>query len=226
MEEKTKNTWKSLCESLGARRGIEDSLRILDEGYGSPSRHYHGWKHIEACLAELDASLDSDGASPQTPPQGGTQPWLRPRILEAAIWFHDLVYDPRREDNEERSADLLLELGDRMAWPREASEAAARLVLATRHFTAPVPASIPEDCTLIRDIDLAILGRDWESFEAYEHGIRLEYAFVPESEYREKRSLVLRSFLDRRAIFGSPRFVGLYEARARENIARLAASLS
>ncbi|MEI6876132.1 MAG: hypothetical protein WCL50_13495 [Spirochaetota bacterium] len=239
MEEKTRNSWRTLCRSLGARRAVEESLLVLDEGYGSQTRHYHSWKHVESCLEELAGcgDLDDEATVPLRPRAG--EPGLRGGILRAALWFHDAVYDPRREDNEERSADLLLELGDRMGLHRSSMEAAARLVLATRHLStfgqvtgAPSYARSCEqhgigqkEEELVCDIDLAVLGRSWRSFEEYEGGIRLEYAFVPEGEYRRKRSLVLRSFLERPAIYRGSRFAGLYEARARENIARLVASL-
>ncbi|KKL22586.1 hypothetical protein LCGC14_2433980, partial [marine sediment metagenome] len=65
----------------------------LDRRYGDPARHYHGWPHIMACLEELDLEpLSRD-----------------PRTLELAFWYHDAVYDSRAADNEQRSADLLLD---------------------------------------------------------------------------------------------------------------------
>ncbi len=48
--------------------------------------------HIEDCLAQVRASTDlTDGER---------------NLLEAAVWFHDAIYDPTRQDNEAESARL------------------------------------------------------------------------------------------------------------------------
>src|SRR5580700_5352801 len=63
----------------------------LVRAYAAADRHYHGLRHIEALLGlaarHADAIADRDA-------------------VEAAIWFHDAIYDTRRRDNEERSAAL------------------------------------------------------------------------------------------------------------------------
>ena len=69
---------------------IGESLRDeLVRAYEAADRHYHDLRHIEALLA-----LARD------------QPLLDSAAVEAAIWFHDAIYDTRRNDNEERSAKL------------------------------------------------------------------------------------------------------------------------
>jgi predicted metal-dependent HD superfamily phosphohydrolase len=227
-----------MCRALGAVKEIDESWRALDARYGESWRRYHSWSHIHACLVELDR-IDPLGTAIPSGPKTGPTRGSRLPILEAAIWFHDAVYDPRRSDNEEKSAELVLELGDRMGIHREAIEAIALLVLATKHFPSSgmggerVEPSLPgigsrvppENAALIRDIDLAILGSAWEEFEAYETGIRKEYFFVPDAEYREKRTGAMRQFLELPAIYRTPRFASLYEARARENLSRLILSL-
>src|SRR5215467_4942919 len=70
------------------------SGRIRDElvrAYRAPDRHYHNLAHIEAML---DLMRWHRGALSD------------PTSVEAAIWFHDAVYDTRRHDNEEKSAEL------------------------------------------------------------------------------------------------------------------------
>ncbi len=64
----------------------------LVRAYAAPERHYHNLAHIEAML-ELHAQRTR------------THCPIR-QAVEAAIWFHDAVYDTRRHDNEERSAQL------------------------------------------------------------------------------------------------------------------------
>src|SRR5215471_3035793 len=70
------------------------SGRIRDElvrAYAAPERHYHNLAHIEAMLG-LMRSYENALSDPQS--------------VEAAIWFHDVIYDTRRHDSEERSAEL------------------------------------------------------------------------------------------------------------------------
>ncbi len=64
----------------------------LIAAYAAPVRHYHNLAHIQDCLGQL-ARVDALSASERA-------------ILEAAIWWHDVVYDPTRSDNEELSAQL------------------------------------------------------------------------------------------------------------------------
>jgi predicted metal-dependent HD superfamily phosphohydrolase len=165
--------------------------------YAEPRRRYHTLEHIRHCLREFDPAMARD-----------------PDSVELAIWYHDAVYDPRRSDNEERSAALLL-----AEFPE--ARRAADLVLVTKHHRPADP-----DAELLVDIDLAILGQRPERFDRYERRIREEYDWVPESVFREKRAALLRAFLRRRRIYRTPSFRSRYEAAARANLARSLASLA
>ena len=88
--------------------------------------------------------------------------------------------------------------------------------MATRHHGLPEGA----DARLLVDIDLAILGRPRGEFDEYEANIRKEYLFVSWPEYRPARSAVLRSFMDRPAIYSTDYFRRKYENRARANLER------
>jgi predicted metal-dependent HD superfamily phosphohydrolase len=138
----------------------------------------------------------------------------RPAESELAVWLHDVVYDPRATDNEERSADLAE--GLLVAGGVAAAVAAVRaLILATRHAAPPEE----HDARYVVDADLAILGADPAAFDRYEAQVRREYAHVPDAEWRERRPRVLRRFLDRERIYQTPEFARL-EAPARANLAR------
>lgn len=135
-----------------------------------------------------------------------------------ALWFHDVVYDPRASDNEQRSARFAM---DRLlaAGLGEAScNRIAAMILATASHEAE-----STDAQLVVDCDLAILGADPARFATYDAAVRREYAWVPEAEYLSARAKVLRRFLDRSRIYHTAHFYDLYEATARANIlARLA----
>ena len=57
---------------------------------------------------------------------------------------------------------------------------------------------------MLLDADLAVLGSDPASYQAYVAGVRSEYAHVSADDWRTGRTQVLRSFLDRPALFATP----------------------
>ena len=67
---------------------------------------------------------------------------------------------------------------------------------------------------------LPILGADVATFDAYERAVREEYAFVDDAAFAKGRARVLRSFLDRDAIYGTTGGRALWEAAARANLER------
>lgn len=163
--------------------------------YAQPHRAYHNAGHVQAML---DA-LDSRGVLTPT--------------LTLAVWGHDLIYDARAADNEERSAQAFGEwLTSQGAAPERVREVAA-LILATRHAAPPVS----REQALLVDADLGILGADPEAFAAYDRAIRQEYRHVPTLLYRVGRGKVLRSFLTRERLYTTPEFAGL-EEQARANL--------
>lgn len=189
--------------------GKEPPAGLFDDlvaRYGEPGRHYHDLAHVLDCLEKAAATREIQDD---------------PAAVDLALWFHDAVYDPRRSDNEERSAALSKEA---LVGPLGAERAArvAELVLATRH-RAPPP---PGDAAVVVDADLSMLGAEPERFEAYQEAIRREYAWVPGFLYRRRRARLLRSFLARERIFTTEPFRERYEARARENLERVLAALS
>ena len=163
-----------------------------------PQRHYHDRRHIAAMLAAIPTGRAS-------------------RALVAAIWLHDVIYDPRAGDNEERSAEQARE---DLAGSGIDAERVAALILCTKHHRADT-----EEQQLLNDLDLGILGASAAAYARYAADIRREYAHVPEEAYRAGRARVLRSFLDLPAIYGGADFRHL-EAPARANLAAEIAALA
>ena len=194
--------WVELWSRLGAQGSGASIFAQLAAAYAEPERAYHTAEHIRDCLAELDLSRDLA---------------QYPDEVEAALWFHDAVYQPGASDNEDRSAELARTALSLRAVPHEVADRTAALVLATRHAAL---SSSPDE-QLICDIDLSILGREPEIFDAFERRIRREYARVPEPIYRRERSAVLSGFLRRRSIYQTDQFRHRYEALARANLERL-----
>ena len=184
----------------------------LVRAYAAPDRHYHNLAHIEAMLGLARA-------------HGGAL--SDPEAVEAAIWFHDAVYDTRRHDNEARSAELATErLGGATASDRIGF--IATMIRATAGHRLPdfSTAGAARDCALFLDMDLAILGSAPDDFAAYEAAVRREYAWVPEALWIEGRRKVLDSFLARPTVYASPQFQASHEATARRNLTRSLAALA
>ena len=133
-------------------------------------RHWHGLVHHGQLVASV-LTNEVTGAD-------------RRRLAWAAL-LHDLVYDARRSDNEELSA----ELADRWV-PPEDRTAVRALMLATKAHDL-------ETDPLTRRFLLADMEVLWTSdphlYAFYADGIRREYAHVPEPDYRTGRAAVLES---------------------------------
>lgn len=194
-------SWLRAWRGIGARDDGEGTYQALMARYAEPHRKYHTLQHLHECLSQFE------------PVQGMAS---RAAEVEAALWFHDAIYDLKRSDNEAQSA----------AWARSAAlqagvaaEVAARvfaLVMATRHTATPEDG----DAQLLVDIDLSILGAGPARFAEYEQQIREEYGHVPGWLFRHKRRAILRSFLERPRIFSTPQFHAALEDTARANLRR------
>lgn len=192
--------WAALWRDAGAASPPPGELDALLGRYHEPHRHYHDLVHIGECLVLLDVHRSSARV---------------PALVGICLWYHDAVYDPRGSDNEALSADLCTSAIAAAGAAIDPAEA-RRLILATRHSGAAPDATADE--ALLLDIDLAILGADPERFAAYDAAIRREYDWVPEPLYRAKRAQILRSFLQREAIYATPAISAERESRARRNL--------
>jgi predicted metal-dependent HD superfamily phosphohydrolase len=202
--ERWQSTWKGL--------GIEDVeandplYRDVVRRYSEPHRRYHSLQHLDECFVRLDEAAG-----------------LAERIheVELALWFHDVVYDPRSRDNEGQSAAIArAAIGSKL--PVAVTDRVQRLILATKHDDAPAT----PDAALLVDIDLWILAAPAERFDEYERQVREEYAWVPEFLFRPERRRILESFLRRPAIYSTERFHACCEAQARANLDRSILSLA
>lgn len=196
--------WNRLCRTFAAPELCDASWQFLHDAYTEPHRAYHNLTHIAECLTHLDSVMGIIN-----PPKVGTS-------IELALWFHDVVYDTHRHDNEEASAALAESHLIQAGLPLEHIAQVTHLILATKHSATPPTG----DAAWIVDIDLAILGADAARFDDYETQIRQEYHWVPEPDFCQGRASVLRMFLDREAIYITPAFHSRFEATARQNLQR------
>jgi predicted metal-dependent HD superfamily phosphohydrolase len=203
---------------MGLRLGQDDAMRdpdpadarLLDAAvvagglgvkYTQPHRAYHNLLHVEDVLIrieELAPPRDSELA------------------LALAAWFHDAIYQPDRNDNEERSAYVAFDAIEQVGGSPELIAEVVRLIRLTADHDPD-----PDDTAggVLSDADLAILGSSREKYIQYSHAIREEYVHIRQDEYRAGRSQVLRSFLDRPHIYATGYAREHWEAQARDNLA-------
>lgn len=186
---------------------VNDAIKAeLVELYRATDRHYHDIRHIEALLGlatEYRAALTD------------------PEAIEAAIWFHDAIYDSRSKDNETQSAALA---ADRLIGQTDDARLARILAMIEATATHEVPqfeeAQARHDAALFLDMDLSILGAPAADFDAYEAAVRREYSWVSDADWRTGRAAVLRGFLARSQIYRTEILATRFEAQARANMQR------
>lgn len=199
--------WTRLLTALNCPAGaIVPAFTDLREHYSAAQRHYHTLDHIRAVL-DMVRTL------------GGTE--AMPALLLAA-WFHDVIYDSRAHDNEEKSAAHARRVLQPLGVSHPILSETERLILLTKTHS-PAPGDGPGE--ILADADLAILAAPEPAYDAYAQAIRREYAWVPEARYREGRRGVLEHFLRRPRIYATEEMFARAETAARNNIRREVAAL-
>ncbi len=189
--------WSRLCRDLAIDEAKPDAVwRELVAAYGEPQRHYHTLDHIAAVVADAERLRDR---------------FEEPNAALLALFFHDIVYDPARHDNEARSADRLRDdFGDIASVDRACAH-----ILATQHHDAHGD----PDTNLVLDIDMAILGAPWDRYRAYAEGVwREDLPVYGHDAYAKGRAeLFLKPTLQRERLFLTPDFAHL-EDQAKRNL--------
>ena len=133
-----------------------------------------------------------------------------------ALWLHDIIYSPKASNNEEESARAASFMLERGQAPPEVIKKVSAMILATKSH----PEEAAADTALVLDIDLSILGKPPEEYDAYEEAIREEYTWVPQAIFADRRHRILERILQRPQVYLTSLFRERYEAQARANLAR------
>jgi len=196
-----KSQWDSLASYYPSDKTIkEEVFQVIQEWYSEKDRLYHNFSHVKALL-KLFESFENKTQDPNA--------------VKFSIWFHDVIYDSKRNDNEAESAKLASEMLYKLNVKAETIELVKDLILATKDHSGRNPSY---DAKLFLDMDLAILGMSEEIYKEYSQAIRQEYFWVSESMYRRGRKKVLKSFIERERIYFTDEMKARYEAQARKNI--------
>ena len=177
----------------------------IEEVYNHPNRYYHNLSHLEQVYWGIRESkkIITDWDS-----------------ILFAMYYHDIIYKVPGGDNEEKSAQLATQRMKSIGVPDNTISKCYEWILATKHYQP----SKDNDCNLLLDSDMAILGHVSWHYETYRQNIRKEFSIYPDLLYNPGRKKVLQSFLKMEHIYHTPQFA-LFEKQARENIARELLSL-
>jgi predicted metal-dependent HD superfamily phosphohydrolase len=151
------------------------------------------------------------------------------KVVTAAACFHDAVYDPRADDNEERSAGLATTQLASLGWDDAGCRAVAELIRATAGHLVDLSATggaLRWERQILLDADLAVLGPEPAAYDAYVNGVRSEYAHLSAVEWTEGRSVVVGRLLARSSLYVTEPAATWWEERARANLAAELAALS
>lgn len=196
------NKWIQLaskyCDDLDL---IHSYWKEIELQYTSDKRHYHTLNHISNMLQQSETN----------------QEWLENFDgVNFSIWYHDVVYNPIKNNNESKSAELAQQRLQSFKLDESRLRTIEKLINSTK--THEVLISSNQDNSYFLDFDLAILGTDWNTYTQYTKNIRKEYSVYPDFLYNSGRKKVLLNFLDRRNLFFTEMYRSEFEAQAKENL--------
>ncbi|HEY9728418.1 MAG TPA: hypothetical protein V6D50_18370 [Chroococcales cyanobacterium] len=211
-----KSCWEKLLDQFQVEpTGSLEVFLGLVVAYSSVGRYYHTIEHIQQVLETIER-IRTTHSSPR---------WKTANFpaIELAAWFHDIIYDPQANNNEEKSAGYTVSKLNKLTIPVDTVERVKQLILNTKTHQA-----LADDIEsqILLDSDLAILGAPEGQYKAYARSIRQEYSWMDEKPYRAGRTHVLQKFLQRERLYFTDRLFSDLEVRAKQNMQAEVAALS
>jgi predicted metal-dependent HD superfamily phosphohydrolase len=195
-----KTMYFSLLEPYTQDIGLVESFwQELILQYGGAGRFYHTLAHLEHLYGQV------------LPLRPLVQDW---DTFLFTLFYHDIIYNALRKDNEEKSAEIAEAHLSALGYPPARISRCKAQIIATKSHVE----SSEQDTNLFLDADLSILGQEFSIYTTYTQQIRKEYAMYPDLLYRPGRKKVLQHFLGMDSIFKTRYFQEKYEASARKNL--------
>ena len=195
-----KQTFFQLLSKYSEDSTLMQQLWIeVEHGYSNKKRHYHTLQHLENLLAQL------------TGVKSEIQNW---ESILFSLYYHDLVYNPLKSDNEEKSAERAENGMKQISVPNQTITLVKQHILATKSYLE----STNCDTNYFTDADLSVLGQSWEDYSQYYKNVRNEYAIYPDFVYNPGRKKVLNHFLSMDRIFKTDWFYQRLELQAKQNL--------
>ena len=174
--------------------------------YNEPQRSYHTLKHIQQLFEQLNQIKDK---------------LYEPHIIALALYYHDVIYDPRRSDNELKSAEYALTALRCYLNEEQCQHIYALIMMTANHQIDKLEDEDKiSDAAYLLDMDLSILGGSWSEYQQYAQAVRQEYVHVAKEDYRVGRITVLQKLLTHTTLYLTDYYHSRLEEQARDNIKR------
>ena len=171
----------------------------IEQNYSHKNRHYHTLSHLDNLLAQLTAVKDK------------IEGW---DTVLFTLFYHDVIYDVLKSDNEEQSAKLAEKRMRQISVPDYIIKNCKHQILATKkHLAHP-----QSDTNYFTDADLSILGQNQENYIVYSQNVRKEYSVYPDLVYIPGRKKVLEHFIKMEWIYKTAYFNHKFEHQAKQNL--------
>lgn len=171
----------------------------IEHNYTHKKRYYHTLSHLENLLAQLTAVKHK------------IEGW---DTILFTLFYHDVVYNALKSDNEEQSAALAEKRMKQISVPDYMIENCKNQILATKKHLA----NTESDTNYFTDADLSILGESLEKYMVYAQNVRKEYSVYPDSIYIPGRKKVLEHFIKMERIYKTDYFYHKFENQAKHNL--------
>lgn len=171
----------------------------VEEKHTDKKRYYHTLSHLENLLKQLIEVKDK------------IEHW---ETTLFTLYYHDIIYDALKSDNEEQSAELATIRMKQLSVSETIIENCKAQILATKKHLSHTDT----DTNYFTDADLSILGQDLEHYSAYSKNVRKEYSVYPDLIYNSGRKKVLKHFLEMERIYKTDHFFHKFEQRAKQNL--------
>lgn len=195
-----KETFIALLNNYSDNNNLNNELWAeIEKNYSNKKRFYHTLQHLENLLIQLTEIKDR------------IADW---NTMLFTLYYHDIVYNSLKSDNEEKSAELAAKRMKQIGLSDELIENCKSQILATKTHRV----SADSDTNYFTDADLSVLGMPWEEYSAYYKNVRKEYAIYPDFVYNSGRKKVLNHFLAMECLFKTDFFYEKFEFQARQNL--------
>lgn len=178
----------------------------IEKNYSSKKRHYHTLQHLDNLLSQL------------TGVKSEIQNW---ETILFTLFYHDIIYNSIKSDNEEKSAELAEKRMKQISVSNDIMELCKKQILTTKSHIK----STDSDTNYFTDADLSVLGQNWETYLLYCKNVRKEYLIYPALVYNPGRKKVLNHFLSMDRIFKTDFFYDKFEKQAKHNLQKEIESL-
>lgn len=180
--------------------------------YNEAHRAYHTLHHLKQLFAQFEQVKHN---------------LYEPHIIALALYYHDVIYEPTRADNELKSADYAVEALQKYLSAEQCQHIYALIMMtATHQLDKLTDDDKRSDAAYLLDMDLSVLGAAGSEYELYASAVRKEYAHVPVTDYCVGRTAVLKGLLAHPRLYLTDYYFERLEEQARDNIKRELTSLS